>query len=64
MSEQWYQALLNAAPELAGVIALHHGSVEHELRSWIEENLHTGKLKVVVCTSSLDLGVDFGQLKP
>ncbi|MDB5200299.1 MAG: ligase-associated damage response box helicase [Chitinophagaceae bacterium] len=59
MSEQWYQAILNAAPELAGVIALHHGSVEHELRSWIEENLHTGKLKVVVCTSSLDLGVDF-----
>ncbi|MDB5222545.1 MAG: ligase-associated damage response box helicase [Chitinophagaceae bacterium] len=59
MSEQWYQAILNAAPELAGVIALHHGSVEHELRSWIEGNLHTGKLKVVVCTSSLDLGVDF-----
>jgi ATP-dependent Lhr-like helicase len=59
MSEQWYQAILNAAPELAGAIALHHGSVEYELRSWIEENLHTGKLKVVVCTSSLDLGVDF-----
>ena len=59
MSEQWYQAILNAAPELAGTIALHHGSVEYELRSWIEENLHTGKLKVVVCTSSLDLGVDF-----
>ena len=59
MSEQWYQGILNAAPELAGAIALHHGSVEMELRSWIEENLHTGKLKVVVCTSSLDLGVDF-----
>ena len=59
MSEQWYQGILNAAPELAGAIALHHGSVEQELRSWIEENLHTGKLKVVVCTSSLDLGVDF-----
>jgi ATP-dependent Lhr-like helicase len=59
MSEQWYQGILNAAPELAGAIALHHGSVETELRTWIEENLHTGKLKVVVCTSSLDLGVDF-----
>ena len=59
MSEQWYQAILRTAPELAGIIALHHGSVEQELRSWIEENLHTGKLKVVVCTSSLDLGVDF-----
>jgi ATP-dependent Lhr-like helicase len=30
-----------------------------ELRTWVEENLHTGKLKAVVCTASLDLGVDF-----
>lgn len=59
MSERWYQALLNQAPELAGAIALHHGSIEHELRFWVEESLHTGKLKAVVCTSSLDLGVDF-----
>ena len=59
MSEMWYQALLTACPELAGVIALHHGSIEPELRSWVEENLHTGKLKAVVCTASLDLGVDF-----
>ena len=59
MSEMWYQSLLNAAPELAGAIALHHGSVDQELRNWVEENLHTGRLKAVVCTSSLDLGVDF-----
>src|SRR5688572_1303531 len=59
MSEIWYQQLLNASPDLAGVIALHHGSVERELRDWVEENLHTGKLKAVVCTASLDLGVDF-----
>ncbi len=59
MSEMWYQALLTACPELAGAIALHHGSIEPELRSWVEENLHTGKLKAVVCTASLDLGVDF-----
>lgn len=59
MSEMWYQSLLNAAPELAGAIALHHGSVDQELRQWVEENLHTGRLKAVVCTSSLDLGVDF-----
>ncbi len=59
MSELWYQALLTAAPELAGAIALHHGSVDMELRTWVEENLHTGKLKAVVCTASLDLGVDF-----
>lgn len=59
MSEMWYQALLNASPELAGAIALHHGSIEQDLRFWVEENLHSGKLKAVVCTASLDLGVDF-----
>ncbi|MEN9686039.1 MAG: hypothetical protein RLZZ28_1825 [Bacteroidota bacterium] len=59
MSEVWYQTLLTVAPQLAGAIALHHGSIEQELRLWVEEALHTGKLKAVVCTSSLDLGVDF-----
>lgn len=59
MSETWYQTLLNICPELAGSIALHHGSIDMELRTWIEENLHSGNLKAVVCTASLDLGVDF-----
>ncbi len=59
MTERWYQALLNSAPELAGTIALHHGSIEQALRFWVEDSLHTGKLKAVVCTASLDLGVDF-----
>jgi ATP-dependent Lhr-like helicase len=59
MSEIWYQTLLSHAPELAGAIALHHGSIEHELRTWVEEALHAEKLKAVVCTASLDLGVDF-----
>lgn len=59
MSETWYQTLLQVCPELAGSIALHHSSIDRELRTWIEENLHTGNLKAVVCTASLDLGVDF-----
>jgi len=59
MSEIWYQTLLSRAPDLAGAIALHHGSIEHELRIWVEEALHDEKLKAVVCTASLDLGVDF-----
>jgi ATP-dependent Lhr-like helicase len=59
MSETWYQTILTVAPHLAGAIALHHGSIERELREWIEESLHTQKLKAVVCTASLDLGVDF-----
>jgi ATP-dependent Lhr-like helicase len=57
--EIWYQRLLEVAPELAGVLAIHHGSLDKELRSWVEEELHKEKLKAVVCTSSLDLGVDF-----
>ncbi|MBC7588777.1 MAG: DNA ligase-associated DEXH box helicase, partial [Chitinophagaceae bacterium] len=59
MSERWYQTLLDVAPQLAGAIALHHGSIEQELRQWVEDALHTEKLKAVVCTASLDLGVDF-----
>lgn len=59
MSETWYQSLLTACPDLAGAIALHHGSIDMELRNWVEEALHEGKLKAVVCTASLDLGVDF-----
>lgn len=59
MSETWYQTLLTACPDLAGSIALHHGSIDMELRTWIEDNLHSGNLKAVVCTASLDLGVDF-----
>lgn len=58
-AEIWYQRILQAAPDLAGVIAMHHGSINKELRDWVETALHEEKLKAVVCTSSLDLGVDF-----
>lgn len=58
-AEIWYQRMLEMAPELSGLMAMHHGSISQELRSWVEEQLHAGKLKAVVCTSSLDLGVDF-----
>ena len=58
-SEMWYQLLLEAYPDFAGQIALHHGSIDAELRAWVEENLSSGLLKAVVSTSSLDLGVDF-----
>lgn len=58
-AERWYQALLDVAPDLAGAIALHHSAVDPQTRTWIEEQLHLGNLQVVVCTASLDLGVDF-----
>ncbi|TBN17952.1 ligase-associated DNA damage response DEXH box helicase [Hyunsoonleella pacifica] len=58
-SELWYQIILEAAPELAGQLAIHHGSIDLKLRHWIEDNISEGNLKAVICTSSLDLGVDF-----
>jgi len=57
--EIWYQKLLERDPGLAGIMALHHGSLGEDTRMWVEDALHDGVLKVVVCTSSLDLGVDF-----
>jgi ATP-dependent Lhr-like helicase len=58
-TEIWYHTLLYMMPELAGQIAVHHGSVDRHVRQWIEDQLRAGKLKCCVCTSSLDLGVDF-----
>jgi ATP-dependent helicase Lhr and Lhr-like helicase len=58
-TELWYQALLNAKPEWAGVIALHHGSLDKVTREYVESGIKSGLLRAVVCTSSLDLGVDF-----
>jgi len=58
-AEMWYQVLLAAHPDFAGQLAIHHSSVDKEIRIWIEENLSSGYLKAVISTSSLDLGVDF-----
>lgn len=58
-TEIWFQAILNYKPEWAGLIALHHGSLDKDERKAVENLLAAGKLKCVVATSSLDLGVDF-----
>jgi ATP-dependent Lhr-like helicase len=58
-AEIWYQLLLEARPEWAGEIALHHGSMDKATREWVEQGLKEGSLRAVVATSSLDLGVDF-----
>ncbi len=58
-TELWYQAIIKQYPEMAGIIAMHHGSMDSNIRTWVEDAIHEGKLKCVVCTSSLDLGVDF-----
>jgi ATP-dependent helicase Lhr and Lhr-like helicase len=58
-TELWYQAILEARPDWAGVIAIHHGSLDREVRDSVEAGLKQGLLRAVVTTSSLDLGVDF-----
>ena len=58
-AEIWYQLLLEARPDWAGIVALHHGSLDKHVRAWVEAGLKEGRLKAVVATSSLDLGVDF-----
>ena len=58
-SELWYQIILEEEPDLLGQIAIHHGSIDKVQRNWIEDAISQGLLKAVICTSSLDLGVDF-----
>lgn len=62
-AEAWYQGILEARPEWAGLIGLHHGSLDTDVRRWVEEGLKEGRLKAVVATSSLDLGVDFSPVE-
>lgn len=58
-AEVWHDALVQARPDWAPEVALHHGSIERKLRREVEDALGAGELRAVVCTSSLDLGVDF-----
>lgn len=61
--ELWFQTLLEKYPEFAGEMAMHHGSIARETRVWVENAIKNEELKVVVCTSSLDLGVDFAPVE-
>lgn len=58
-AERWFQALQFAMPDHEAQIALHHGSIDVKEREAIEAGVKNGDIKWVVCTSSLDLGVDF-----
>lgn len=61
--ELWFQALLEKHPEFAGELAMHHGSISRETRQWVEQAIRDEQLRAVVCTSSLDLGVDFAPVE-
>jgi ATP-dependent Lhr-like helicase len=58
-AERWYQAILDTRPEWSETTALHHGSLDQEERRRVENDIKRGSLRLVVATSSLDLGVDF-----
>ncbi len=61
--ELWFQRLMTKYPEFAGEVAMHHGSINKETRLWVEQAIRNESLKAVVCTSSLDLGVDFAPVE-
>lgn len=61
--ELWFQKLMHKHPEFAGEMAMHHGSINKETRLWVEEAIRNESLKAVICTSSLDLGVDFAPVE-
>ncbi len=58
-AELWHQALTVVWPHPRETVALHHGSLDAELRAKAEQGLRDGTVRCVVSTSSLDLGVDF-----
>jgi ATP-dependent helicase Lhr and Lhr-like helicase len=62
-TEIWFQELLEERPGWRDVLAMHHGSIDREERETTEQRLREGTVKCVVCTSSLDLGVDFSPVE-
>jgi ATP-dependent Lhr-like helicase len=62
-AERWHHAILQERPEWARHTALHHGSIDRAERERIERGLKDGSVRLVVATSSLDLGVDFSPVE-
>ena len=58
-AEIWFQEILALRPGWKDELAIHHGSLDREERNLVEARLRDGSVRCVVCTSSLDLGVDF-----
>ncbi len=57
--EIWFQSIIAANPDWFIFTAIHHGSLSRKQREDVEDGLKGGRYRVVVATSSLDLGVDF-----
>ncbi|MES2709783.1 MAG: ligase-associated DNA damage response DEXH box helicase [Verrucomicrobiota bacterium] len=58
-AELWFQKLITLRPDWENSLAMHHGSLDRAERERAETGLREGRMRCVVCTSSLDLGVDF-----
>jgi ATP-dependent Lhr-like helicase len=58
-AERWFRLLEDLRPDMRGLMAIHHSSLDRAEREAVEAGVKSGDLKWVVCTSSLDLGVDF-----
>ncbi|MEO1278621.1 MAG: ligase-associated DNA damage response DEXH box helicase, partial [Planctomycetota bacterium] len=62
-AEKWFNAISVSRPQWERRIALHHGSIDREERERVEQGVKAGGIGIVVCTSSLDLGVDFAPVE-
>ena len=54
--------LKQALPKLAAKIEAHHASLDRDLRLDVEDRLKRGELRAVVCSTSLELGIDIGSV--
>ncbi len=62
-AERWFHGIELARPEYRAIMALHHGSIDRGVREKVERGLKEGSIRIVVATSSLDLGVDFAPVQ-
>lgn len=61
--EIWHENLRMSGAPWADAVGIHHGSLDRRTRQLAERGIADGSLRCVVCTSSLDLGVDFAPVE-
>ena len=62
MAERLAWCIRRRRPEWAEQIAVHHGSLAADLRAEVEARLQAGELRLAISSSSLELGVDIGDI--
>ena len=60
--KNYYEMGENPPETISSLIGAHHGSLSKKIRLDLEDNLKKGKLKTVVCSTSLELGIDIGYI--